>query len=116
MTSEKVSLVNAFRVEVPAQSYEDLHSTAAASVEGEAGVGNAMYMLASFYNHSCEPNVNIVWKDNAEGKIVALRDIESEEELRLCYLDASMSYEARQKILYEGYGFHCDCPRCVAKE
>ncbi|KAH6781197.1 Rossmann-fold superfamily protein [Perilla frutescens var. hirtella] len=108
--------VNAFRVELPVQSYEDLHSSAAASVVGEAGVGNAIYMLPSFYNHSCDPNVNFVWSEDAEGKMVALRDIEEGEELRICYLDASMSYEARQKFLYEGYGFKCDCPRCVSKE
>ncbi|XP_057768729.1 histone-lysine N-methyltransferase ATXR4 [Salvia miltiorrhiza] len=108
--------INAFRVELPVQSHEDLLSSAAASVEGEAAVGNAMYMLPSFYNHSCEPNVNIVWSDSAEGKIMALRDIEEGEEMRICYLDASMGYEARQKILQEGYGFVCDCPRCVAKE
>ncbi|XP_041999262.1 histone-lysine N-methyltransferase ATXR4-like [Salvia splendens] len=108
--------INAFRVELPVQSHEDLLSSAAATVEGEAAVGNAMYMLPSFYNHSCEPNVNIVWSDSAEGKMVALRDIEKAEEVRICYLDASMGYEARAKILYGGYGFVCDCPRCVAKE
>ncbi|KAL1554556.1 histone-lysine N-methyltransferase ATXR4-like [Salvia divinorum] len=108
--------INAFRVELPVQSHEDLLSSAAATVEGEAAVGNAMYMLPSFYNHSCEPNVNIVWSNSAEGKMVALRDIEKAEEVRICYLDASMGYEARAKILYGGYGFVCDCPRCVAKE
>ena len=45
--------INAFRVELPVQSHEDLLSSAAATVEGEAAVGNAMYMLPSFYNHSC---------------------------------------------------------------
>lgn len=45
--------INAFRVELPVQSHEDLHAAAAATVEGEAAVGNAMYMLPSFYNHSC---------------------------------------------------------------
>lgn len=45
--------INAFRVELPVGSYEDLHSSAAASVQGEAAVGNAMYMLPAFYNHSC---------------------------------------------------------------
>lgn len=48
--------VNAFRIELPVQSYEDLHSAAAASVEGNTAVGNCMYMLPSFYNHSCGKN------------------------------------------------------------
>jgi len=33
--------------------YEDLLSLAAASVEAEAAVGNAVYILPSFYNHDC---------------------------------------------------------------
>jgi len=34
-------------------SYEDLLSSAFASVEAEAAVGNAVYILPSFYNHDC---------------------------------------------------------------
>jgi len=45
--------INAFRIEVIAASYKDLPSAAAASVEAEAGVGNAVYILPSFYNHDC---------------------------------------------------------------
>lgn len=44
--------INAFRIEL-AGGYEDLHSLAAACVEAEAAVGNAVYMLPSFYNHDC---------------------------------------------------------------
>lgn len=45
--------INAFRVELAGGLYEDLLSAAAASVEAEAAVGNAVYMLPSFYNHDC---------------------------------------------------------------
>lgn len=45
--------INAFRVELPGGSYEDLLSSAAASIEAEIAVGNAIYMLPSFYNHDC---------------------------------------------------------------
>lgn len=45
--------INAFRVEVIAGSYNDLLASAAASVEAEAAVGNAVYVLPSFYNHDC---------------------------------------------------------------
>ena len=45
--------INAFRVELAGQSYQDLLALAAASVDCEAGVGNAVYMLPSFYNHDC---------------------------------------------------------------
>ncbi|CAI0402467.1 unnamed protein product, partial [Linum tenue] len=45
--------INAFRIELALSSYEDLLSSAAACVEAEAAVGNAVYMLPSFYNHDC---------------------------------------------------------------
>ncbi|KAL0316906.1 UNVERIFIED_CONTAM: Histone-lysine N-methyltransferase ATXR4 [Sesamum radiatum] len=108
--------INAFRIELAVGSYEDLLSLAAASVEAEAAVGNAVYVLPSLYNHDCDPNVNIVWVENVDAKVKALRDIEEGEELRICYIDASMDYKARQRILYEGFGFHCNCPRCVSKD
>jgi SET and MYND domain-containing protein len=45
--------VNAFRIELVASSYKDLLSSAIASVASDASVGNAVYMLPSFYNHDC---------------------------------------------------------------
>lgn len=45
--------INAFRIELAGGSYKDLLALAAASVEAEAAVGNAIYMLPSFYNHDC---------------------------------------------------------------
>lgn len=45
--------INAFRIELAGGFYEDLLSSAAASVEAEAAVGNSVYMLPSFYNHDC---------------------------------------------------------------
>ncbi|KAL0346321.1 UNVERIFIED_CONTAM: Histone-lysine N-methyltransferase ATXR4 [Sesamum radiatum] len=108
--------INAFRIELAIGSYEDLLSLAAASVEAEAAVGNAVYVLPSLYNHDCDPNVNIVWIENVDAKVKALRDIEEGEELRICYIDASMDYKARETILYEGFGFHCNCLRCESKD
>jgi len=49
----KTWYTNAFRVELAGGLYEDLLLSAAASIEAEAAVGNAVYMLPSFYNHDC---------------------------------------------------------------
>ncbi|TVU31023.1 hypothetical protein EJB05_22694, partial [Eragrostis curvula] len=113
--------INAFRVELIASSYEDLLTSAAASVSCDASVGNAVYMLPSFYNHDCDPNTHIVWLENANVKLKALRDIEEgmekcslSEELRICYIDTSMDVHARQKILEDGFGFQCRCLRCLS--
>ncbi|KAJ8754546.1 hypothetical protein K2173_005707 [Erythroxylum novogranatense] len=104
--------INAFRIELAPGRYEDLLSSAAACVDAEAAVGNAVYMLPSFYNHDCDPNAHIIWLENADARVKALRDIEPDEELRICYIDASLDHNARQTLLLEGFGFNCNCPRC----
>lgn len=53
--------INAFRIELSGGSYTDLHSLASASVVSEASVGNAVYMLPSFYNHDCGMFFHIHW-------------------------------------------------------
>lgn len=108
--------INAFRVELAGGSYEDLLSSAAACVNAEAAVGNAVYILPSFYNHDCDPNAHILWLENANAQVKALREIEEGEELRICYIDASMDYEARQAILVGGFGFKCTCLRCSSQD
>ncbi|KAJ7971399.1 histone-lysine N-methyltransferase ATXR4-like [Quillaja saponaria] len=105
--------INAFRIELVGGSYEDLLSSAVASVEAEGAVGNAIYMLPSFYNHDCDPNAHIIWIENADAKLKALRDVKEGEELRICYIDASMDQEARQELLFQGFGFQCSCSRCL---
>lgn len=45
--------INSFRIELALGSYEDILLSAAASVDAEAAVGNAIYILPSFYNHDC---------------------------------------------------------------
>ncbi|KAG6693963.1 hypothetical protein I3842_09G026600 [Carya illinoinensis] len=89
-----------------------LLTSAAASVEAEAAVGNAVYMLPSFYNHDCDPNAHILWIENADARLKVLRDVEAGEELRICYIDASMDRDARQTLLSQGFGFQCNCFRC----
>ncbi|XWS56139.1 hypothetical protein CRYUN_Cryun09bG0060900 [Craigia yunnanensis] len=106
--------INAFRIDLAGGMYEDLLSLAAASIEAEVAVGNAIYMLPSFYNHDCDPNTHIVWIENADAKLKALRNIDEGEELRICYIDASMSCDARQSLLSQGFGFKCNCLRCLS--
>ncbi|CAL0317068.1 unnamed protein product [Lupinus luteus] len=105
--------INAFRIELVGGLYEDLLSSLVASVEAEAAVGNAVYILPSLYNHDCDPNAHIIWIDNADAKIKALCDIDEGEELRICYIDASMDRDARQELLFQGFGFQCNCSRCL---
>lgn len=108
--------INAFRIELVGGSYEDLLLSASSSVNADAAVGSAIYMLPSFYNHDCDPNAHIVWIENVNARVKALRDIEAGEELRICYIDASMDYKARQNLLSQGFGFQCHCLRCLSND
>ncbi|XP_020521922.1 histone-lysine N-methyltransferase ATXR4 isoform X4 [Amborella trichopoda] len=69
--------INAFRIELAGGISGDLLSMAAASVLAEAAVGNAVYILPSFYNHDCDPNVHILWLEDVNARLKALRDIEA---------------------------------------
>ena len=69
--------------------------------------------IASFFNHSCTPNVEVVW--NSETRRIefnTVQDVQQFSQLRFGYLDLGGGVEAcesRSKILHEKYGFKCRC-------
>ncbi|GJP86983.1 hypothetical protein CLOP_g16957 [Closterium sp. NIES-67] len=89
-----------------------LFRAASAAVKGDEGVGTGVYLLASFFNHDCDPNVDISWPSDATAVLRARRDIEAGEHLTITYLDSSLGRKARQRHLKEAYGFDCNCQRC----
>jgi hypothetical protein len=77
----------------------------------------ALFPSISRINHSCVPNAQGSFH-NAMGKfnVHATRDIGVNEELTLNYLhERGAVRESRQKRLFDGYGFNCDCPACDLK-
>lgn len=82
--------------------------------------GTAMYALACKMNHSCNPNVILVYKrQSGWGRqhpltafCIALRDISEGEELTISYIDVHLSLAERQASL-TNYGFECKCEKCV---
>jgi SET domain len=77
-----------------------------------------MYATACKMNHSCDPNVIVLYKRTGWGPqhpltayCVALRDIHNGEELTISYIDKGQSYEERVATLVN-YGFTCTCNRC----
>jgi len=80
--------------------------------EGALGPQALMYS-ASFFNHSCVPNV----ADHAVGPngiiaFMAERDIAAGDELFISYAAVSDARELRQERLSLQYGFACRCDRC----
>mmetsp|Transcript_25258 Transcript_25258/g.47756 ORF Transcript_25258/g.47756 Transcript_25258/m.47756 type:complete len:320 (-) Transcript_25258:200-1159(-) len=113
--------LNAFRVELVRpfsfNSSEMLQAASAAitgdSSGGYGACGTGVYLVPSFLNHSCDPNVGVEFPDNNSTMVLrARRDIQAGEQLHITYIDASATREVRQKELHWGYGFKCDCARC----
>eukprot|EP00536_Pseudo-nitzschia_multiseries_P006932 jgi/Psemu1/194179/e_gw1.154.88.1 len=80
--------------------------------------GVSHYSIATKMNHSCEPNVVLVYKTRGWGRdhplvayVVALRDIAEGDELTISYVDSDDPYEERQAAL-ANYGFVCACRKC----
>lgn len=109
--------INSFRVDgVMLTGDCSLAEMAAVSVGAQQGgsLGTAVYLLASLFNHSCGPNVDVTYPmNNSTAHFVAARDIAAGEQLCISYIDASMSVNARQQQLDWGYGFRCRCETCT---
>ncbi|EFJ42331.1 hypothetical protein VOLCADRAFT_97594 [Volvox carteri f. nagariensis] len=105
--------LNVFQVHNPLAGADpaDLAAAAAALVSGSAGgasSGSAVYLVASLFNHSCEPTLELSFPDlDAAACFVAARDIAPGEELCVSYLDVGLPYNVRQRHLKWSYGFVC---------
>ncbi|OEL20193.1 Histone-lysine N-methyltransferase ATXR4 [Dichanthelium oligosanthes] len=92
-----------------------LHQGTLIEMEEEFELLESTFKKAGFQEEvTTYPNTHIVWLENADAKLKALRDIEEGEELHICYIDTSMDVNARQKILADGFGFECHCLRCLS--
>lgn len=80
---------------------------------GQHLTGSAAFLLASLFNHSCEPNLVVSWPhNNAVASFTAARDIAAHEQLTISYIDAEQGAAQRRAALQFAYGFACRCPRC----
>jgi Cupin-like domain/SET domain len=80
--------------------------------------GTALYSTTCKMNHSCDPNVIVLFKRRSFGRLhplvahcVALRDIAEGEELTISYIENDQPYDERQLAL-ASYGFTCRCTKC----
>lgn len=84
------------------------------SEDGEEYMGYALYPDASYFNHSCRPNISKmrvgdVWEFRAN------RDVGGGEECCITYLGGDekvLNFEERRQRLREYWGFECMCVRC----
>lgn len=83
--------------------------------ENDRLVGYGVYVEASFFNHSCIPNVSLS-RDNCSlvHQFYALKDLEAGTELNISYIDdLTKDTEGRRQHLLENYFFKCICARCI---
>lgn len=82
-------------------------------------VGSALFETASFFNHSCSPNVELATdfehEDDGLFTFRTLRAVQPDEELCVAYVDPALPDAERKQHLKWAYGFDCDCPRCAGK-
>ncbi|KAF2675849.1 SET domain-containing protein [Lentithecium fluviatile CBS 122367] len=83
--------------------------------DGSEYFGYGCWPDASYFNHSCGPNV----EKSRDGRVWCFRagrDIRKGEELCITYLsgqERKLSREQRMNMLKENWGFDCACLRCV---
>ncbi|KEG06076.1 putative SET and MYND domain-containing protein 3 [Trypanosoma grayi] len=76
-------------------------------------IGVTLYPEASYFNHSCFPNLCRVTSRGCLAAFYALRAIRKGEPLTICYVDIQEASTAeRRRNLLRSYRFFCQCGRC----
>ncbi|KAJ9454780.1 hypothetical protein DIPPA_17506 [Diplonema papillatum] len=68
--------------------------------------------LISYCNHSCDPNAHV---SPSEGCLRTLRSVAKGDAITISYLNDDqllLSKDARQALLFQRWGFACQCARC----
>ncbi|KAF7193997.1 putative protein lysine methyltransferase SET6 [Pseudocercospora fuligena] len=85
--------------------------------DSEEYMGYGVYPSASYFNHSCDPNIG-KHRRGRSWEFHALRDIGSGEECCITYLggdERDMDVLERVRRLRDVWDFVCVCPRCKAE-
>lgn len=70
---------------------------------------------ASFFNHSCQPNVVVAAAADHQVMFMTRRPVLANEELTISYVEQQTLEDAERRDLLESkYGFRCVCPICRA--
>lgn len=73
----------------------------------------ALCLELSRFNHSCSPNLEQSWDQEAgQVRLVAAEPVKAGEELFTHYVELRLHREERRQQLHENYGFWCDCKAC----
>jgi hypothetical protein len=106
------------------------------AIADDSTIGFSCFPFASYFNHSCEPNLAryMVHTDPSGGEtntadsstttllpggfdrvsFYTLCDIKKGEELNICYVTPQHEGNSRRRQLLQNYRFYCRCSRCRA--
>jgi len=82
--------------------------------DGNEYFGYALWPEASFFNHSCRPNV-AKKRTGRTWEFWLLRDVKAGQELTISYLggeENELGFAERRRRLQTTWGFECQCDRC----
>lgn len=95
------------------QQMEILITNTFGLVENEKEIGSGIFPFASYFNHSCNPNVARITVDG-QLVFIVIKPIDKNHQLFVCYRDDfhHTSQEVRQEVLLKSYRFSCKCEAC----
>ena len=112
LQSEIVSLSNCFNTDSKRSEIINKYYTNAIKIEGNKKYESGLFPNIARMNHCCSPNAFWIYED---GKMTvrALFDIKCGDEITASYLEPlQYTFEERQQMLLEKYGFQCRCSEC----
>ena len=78
-----------------------------------------LFGVASKFNHSCRPNVKIIYgvsDSSLIAAVVAIAPVEPGDQLCISYINAlNLRISDRQTLLLRGFCFQCNCDRCYGE-
>lgn len=80
---------------------------------GESSLGKALDLVASFTNHSCDPNVFMFFEGN-QLRMRSLKPIKAGDEITQTYVDLRRGVIMRREMLQSRYFFICNCKSQVS--
>lgn len=74
-----------------------------------------LFDFISRINHSCKPNIDTIWDDNDVMYCVVRQPIKRGEQIFIDYLGGQRfsSIHERKQVIFNIWGFSCDCSKCT---
>lgn len=73
----------------------------------------SVFKIISRINNSCNPNCSVSWNEEQNKmNVYAIKDIQENEEIQVCYVNLLLSRNQRHDLLYEQWEFDCRCVTC----